>query len=344
MSLQIINPLDCPSWDTLVLTQDGPSVFSMSGWAKVLHESYGYQPVYCQRIRRGVQTALLPVMEVRSILTGVRAVSMPFSDYCEIQSENQDDFWLMINEVIGYGRKRGWRYLELRGGQQYFSGKLHCKSFTRHTLRLKEDKRDLLNGFRGSTVRNIKKAVESGVEASISTSLESLHTYYQLHCLTRRRQGVPPQPLNFFRNIHNYILSKGHGFVVIATFNRIPIAGAVYFHFGREAVYKFGASDTNYQHLRANNLVMWEAIKWFALHGYSSFSFGRTDIGHEGLRQFKNGWGTCESVQNYYRINVADGRFISRPGSASFKYDNFIKQLPALFQSLIGNTFYRHMG
>jgi len=41
------------------------------------------------------------------------------------------------------------------------------------------------------------------------------------------------------------------------------IASAVYFHFGDKAIYKYGASDRKYQHLRANNLVMWEAIRWF---------------------------------------------------------------------------------
>jgi hypothetical protein len=43
--------------------------------------------------------------------------------------------------------------------------------------------------------------------------------------------------------------------------------------------------------LRANNLVMWEAIRWFSRNQFRSLHFGRTDQVQEGLMQFKRGWG-----------------------------------------------------
>jgi len=49
--------------------------------------------------------------------------------------------------------------------------------------------------------------------------------------------------------------------VVLASFDQENVAGAIYFHLGEKAVFKYGASDKKFQHLRANNLVMWEAIK-----------------------------------------------------------------------------------
>ena len=293
MNLKIINPIECPHWEDQLLDQREPTVFQTSNWAKVLKSSYGYSPVYCTVEQDGLLSALLPVMEVRSVLTGCRGVSIPFTDYCDVLAE-ENVFRMLINRVVEQGKKSGWSYLELRGGQNHFGTAPAFESFYRHTLELRDDKREMLAGFRNSTVRNIKKAVESGVETEICTSLEAVQTYYHLLCQTRKRLGVPPQPFQFFRNIHEHIVSKGKGSVIIGSFDRKPVAGAIYFHFGRQAIYKYGASDYAYQHLRANNLVMWEAIKLFSLNGYHSFSFGRTDVGDEGLRQFKNGWGTTE--------------------------------------------------
>jgi len=39
---------------------------------------------------------------------------------------------------------------------------------------------------------------------------------------------------------------------------RNSVAGAIFFHSGGQAIYKFGASDETFQHFRGNNLVMWE--------------------------------------------------------------------------------------
>lgn len=62
---------------------------------------------------------------------------------------------------------------------------------------------------------------------------------------------------------------------MLASFKGTIIAGAIYFHFGEKAVYKYGASDVKYQQLRPNNLVMWEAIRLYCQNGYKSFCFGR---------------------------------------------------------------------
>jgi lipid II:glycine glycyltransferase (peptidoglycan interpeptide bridge formation enzyme) len=107
--------------------------------------------------------------------------------------------------------------------------------------------------------------------------------------MTRKEHGLPPQPFHFFKKIHDHIISKNLGVVVLASFDRENVAGAIYFHIGEKAVFKYGASDKKFQHLRANNLVMWEAIKWYSQNGYRSLCFGRTEPENQGLLQFKSG-------------------------------------------------------
>ena len=80
MDLARINPLDHPGWDDLLLTNRQSSFFHTTHWARVLRDSYGYTPVYFARIDDGKLETLIPVMDVRSPITGKRGVSIPFTD------------------------------------------------------------------------------------------------------------------------------------------------------------------------------------------------------------------------------------------------------------------------
>ena len=111
--------------------------------------------------------------------------------------------------------------------------------------------------------------------------------FYKLHVRTRRRHGVPPQPRSFFINIQRHLISAGFGFIVLVECQKDPIAAAMFFKLGRHAVYKFGASDERLQELRANNLAMFEGIKYLAEEGAETLHFGRTDKENEGLRRFQ---------------------------------------------------------
>jgi hypothetical protein len=71
--IQIINPIEYPGWDELLLTSTQSTFFHTSAWAKVLSESYKYKPLYFTIIEKGMLSALIPVMEINSFLTGKRS-------------------------------------------------------------------------------------------------------------------------------------------------------------------------------------------------------------------------------------------------------------------------------
>ena len=188
-----------------------------------------------------------------------------------------------------------------------------------------------------------EKRQKSGVTAKICRSLDALRTYYRLHCTTRKHHGIPPQPFYLFKAIYDHIISSGKGFVVLAGYNNQPIAGAVYFHFGQKAIYKYGASNRKYLHLRANNQVMWTAIKWYIQNGFKSFSFGRTDLNHTGLLQFKRGWAPQERIIRYFKYDLMRQCFVKERPKRQIFY-SFFRRLPEPILILTGRMLYRHMG
>ena len=290
---------------------------------------------------------------------------MPFTDFCEPVVSNAEEFFKLLDEVFRYGRQAGWKHLELRGGAGYLEGRSsddpergifkkehdgkypegipRWSTYFRHVLKIGESEDELFTGLKPGARRNIRKAVDSGVRVVISESKSDLAAYYGLHCLTRRRHGLPPQPRGFFDAIYRNVISKGKGFVVLGSHEGKNIAGAVYFHSGKNGIYKYGASDMRHQSLRANNLVMWEAIRWFCRNGFEELCFGRTDPEEDGLIRFKRGWGTREEKLSYYRYDLRRSVFL-QPGQKSSIGRRGISDLPIPLLRLIGELLYKHAG
>jgi len=346
--IQIINPTQHKGWEDLILSHPEGSFFHSSAWARVLSESYGYVPKYFAMIRNEKLVSLLPVMEVNSLFTGKRGVSLPFTDYCEPILNNNVSFLELLNQMIEFGKKRDWKYFEFRftesNLQPLTSNLQPFILFVRHTLNLSKDSDLILSGFRDSTRRNIRKAIGEGVKVKSSNTTEGMKEFYRLNSLTRKEHGLPPQPYRFFVKVLEHIISRDLGQVFLASHDRKNIAGAIYFHFNGKAYYKYGASDKNYQHLRPNNLVMWEAIRCYSGNGTRSLCMGRTEPDHEGLLQFKSGWGTTEQPIRYYRYDFKKGSFVSGSSKVTGFHNRIFKLLPMSILHQVGNLLYKHAG
>ncbi len=282
-------------------------------------------------------------MEINSFLTGKRGVSLPFTDECIPIVSDSAQHEAIIKAIIQHGKAAGWKHFELRGGNDYLSGETHAASFYTHNIDLTRGEDKIFSAFRNSNKRNIKRAGKGNVKVELSHSFDAVKAFCRLNDITRKRHGLPPQPLSFFNKIYDHVISVRNGFVALAYFQNKIIAGAVYFLFKDKAIYKFGASDRNFQHLRSNNLVMWQAIKWCAGNGFQRFNLGRTEPEHEGLLQFKRGWGAAEGVVKYYKFDLKEDSFVAEKEAIRSSY-NFFKVMPLPILRLTGNLFYRHVG
>ena len=345
LEMEIVNPLDYPKWDDLVLARPGYTFFHSAAWAKVLWEAYRYDPRYVLLTGgSGKVRGLIPLVRVKSLLRSERGVSLPFSDSCEPLLEEGIESERVLEALVGYAGKENWRSLEFHGGQKLFKDACSSASFYEHTLPLGSDEKEIFARFKGSTRRNIEKATREGVRIDRLTTSTSVREYYRLHCMTRKHHGIPPQPYSFFRSIFENIISKNRGWIILASFQDEPIAGGVFFHFGKKGLYKFGASNRKFLHLRANHLVMWEAIRWYCQNDYNDFSFGRTDIDDPGLRRFKNSWSPQETLIKYYKYDVPRKTFIREETRSIKFYQRILRKTPIPVLRIMGSLIYKYMG
>ena len=122
-----------------------------------------------------------------------------------------------------------------------------------------------------------------------------------------------------------------------------PVAAAVFFHHGRHALYKFGASDFSFQQLRPNNLLMWESIKRCAMQGQAQLHFGRTSLANEGLRRFKLGFGAHEERIEYRKFDFGKQTFVADTDRAEGWFNRMFRRMPLPLLRFAGKILYPHL-
>ncbi len=335
---EIVNPLSDPGWDSRRSEIPGAGIFHGAGWARVLVNTYGYQPEY---VIAGGDT-VVPLMNVSSSLTGDRGVGLPFTDSCPplFSAERRPELFNFLNL---HAQKQGWKYLEIRDGNGLYPSDEVSALYYGHKLELYPDQQKMLKQFRKNMVRNIRKAEASDLSISLENDYEAMRAFYRLNCVTRRRHGLPPQPWHFFENLFYHVVVPGNATVILASLGKKVISGAVFLQFAGKVYYKYGASLMKYQSLRANNLVMWYAIKMFVKQGYRILDFGRTEVANEGLRRFKLGWGTAETSIQYFRRDVRHGHIIPEKDKINGVHNHIFRHMPMPVLKSIGAVLYRHM-
>jgi hypothetical protein len=200
------------------------------------------------------------------------------------------------------------------------------------------------SGLRGNYRSRIQKAEKMDVRVDIHHSPEAMNQYYRLHCCSRKRHGLPPQPLHFFRKIYQHIVSQNLGFVVLATHHTSTISGAVCVHFGRQILYKYAAMDSSCQPIPASYLLFWRIIQWACQNGFQKFCFGKSDAEQEGLILFKDGWRAEKQVLRYYRYSIKKETFMQTEQRSDGRGYFWFRAMPLPFLKKVGSLLYRHVG
>ncbi len=343
MEIKFTNPITDPDWDRLAVSHPGASFFHSAAWAEVLRKTYGHEPLYLSCFQRESLVGLVPIMEVTSPLTGRRGVCLPFTDFCGPLLFGESASAFTSDALFEVARERKWKHFEVRGQTNFEVSPEPAAAYYGHTLDLRSGPSDLFARFKGSARRALRKANRSGLSVQVTRSRDAILEFYRLHAQTRKRHGLPPQPLSFFLNIQNAVIKRGLGFVVLASVGEQPVAGAVFFQFAQKAVYKYAASDVRFQNLRANNLVIWEATRYLAENGAQELDLGRTALHHAGLRRFKLSFGSKEKTINYFKYDTVLQPRISGPQVAFDLHRAIFGRLPLALNRLAGSLIYPHL-
>jgi CelD/BcsL family acetyltransferase involved in cellulose biosynthesis len=341
-----LNPLEDNRWPAFVESHPNSSIFHSRAWLSALKATYRYEPIAFTTSAPGTDLSNAIVFcKVKSWLTGHRLVSLPFSDHCEPLVENRDDLNDLLQNIEDVRKRGNWKYVELRPERMQLPVQpafQESETYSLHQLDLRPNLDDLLHSFHKDCVqRKIRKAEREELECEAGQSESQLQKLYGLLKLTRRRHNVPPQPIEWFRNVLNF-----HGDAArihIASKDGLPAAGILTLSHGKKVVYKYGGSNVRMNNLGGMPLLFWKSIQEAKFSGAEVFDFGRSDTGNPGLIAFKEHWATRRSTLTYWRSQAAVSSAVASTWKTQVPKKLFA-HLPNAMQAGVGRLLYRHIG
>lgn len=345
-----LHPLKDRRWVRFVERREDSSVFHTVGWLQALSSTYNYEPVvYTTSPPESELTNGIVVCSVRSHLTGSRAVSLPFSDHCQPLVDDEGAFAALIDHIESSLDSERWKYFELRPRSR--DGLLErpgmhlsrTDHYLQHAIDLHPSLETLFRNLQKSSVqRKIRRAEREHLEYQEGGSERLVRQFYDLMILTRRRHGLPPQPLVWFRNLIRILRDKIK--IRMALKDGVPVASIMTISHNRSLVYKYGCSDSTFHNVGGMALLLWRAIQDGKESGALEFDLGRSDATNEGLIAFKENWGAKPTALDYFRYSdkhAASG-FSSRWRRHAI--EAVFARMPSSVLMAAGRLIYRHIG
>jgi Acetyltransferase (GNAT) domain len=346
LNVYAFDPLTDRRWPTLVSEHPLASVFHTREWLEALRRTYGYAPVaYTTSPLTDHLNNAIVLCEVRSLLTGRRMVSLPFADHCEPLIEHPADreaITAHLRRVVDSG---AWKYLEIRPLTSHpldERGMGLESAFCFHSLDLQPALDVLFQRCHKNSIQMmIRRAEREALRCETGTSEAHLRTFYSLLLLTRRRHELPPQPVEWFRNL---LECMGERFrICLASKGSRPVAGIVLLRHRDTLVYKYGASDARFHSLGTMPFLFWNAIQEAKADGIRRLDLGRSDSDNAGLMTFKDRLGGERSTLNYVRYPAPAHRPASAPAHVRIA-KKVLASLPDRLLVATGRLLYRHIG
>lgn len=351
MDVHQIDPLRDPRWSRLVERHPAATVFHTQEWLEALRRSYKYEPVVLTTSGSGepLENGLV-LCKITSWLTGNRLVSLPFSDHCQPLLNDPAVLDAFLKYLEGQVRDKNYKYAELRPLAAFdpvteAAGHVSIDlSFCIHMLDLRPPADTLFKCFHKNHIqRKIARAGKEGLKIEIGRTAKLLDDFFRLMLITRRRHGIPPQPVAWFRNVLECLGEQAS--IRVAYKGEIPVAGIFTLSRKKTMVYKYGCSDGAFNSMGGTPYLFWDAMQEAKKQGIEEFDFGRSEIENEGLVNFKDHWGSTRTNLHYYRYPFAPS--VEAPQSKGWKMkfaERICGRLPDACLTMAGKLFYRHVG
>ena len=168
-----------------------------------------------------------------------------------------------------------------------------------------------------------------------------LTTFYHLLLMTRRRHGLPAQPVDWFRNILACLGDKAK--IQVVSKDGRPIAGILTLRYKHVLVYKYGCSDRKFSNLGGTALLLWNAIQEAKRNQATEFDMGRSDRDDLGLVAFKDRWGAARTELVYLRYPLKYSHSVAEARQS--RISKYVwSHVPSGVLAAAGRALYRHMG
>ncbi len=156
-------------------------------------------------------------------------------------------------------------------------------------INLKPNEDEILKSFHPKTRYNIRVAQRNKVVVQEDSSSKAFERYLELTRETVQRQGFYAHTEKYHRLMWETLHKEKIAHLLTATYQGEIITTWVLFVWKDFLYYPYGASTEAHKNVMANNLMMWEAIKFGKKMGLNTFDLWGREEG-KGFTKFKEGY------------------------------------------------------
>ena len=290
------------------------SFYHTRQWCEVLHNTFGWKMKSVEAFKKDELVFFLPFVAKYRFDGKKYNISLPLSH--RVGPAYKSGIKKELKHIFETVKELG--HFEMH--DKIPSGELISTSdHTQAVLDLSkfDDVDQVFNNLSKSSIqRKIKKAQKEEVVVKKESSNKSFADFSELQNRTRKRQGSPAYPGNFFTNIYKSFKNTDYLDLFVAYYNKKPVAGVIFTYSKDMAVYSYGASVNTRELLRLgiNQTVMWEAIKESHKNGKKIVDFGKTPNSHTSLKEYKEKWGAASHPLYYSYTEDINKHQINREG------------------------------
>jgi FemAB-related protein (PEP-CTERM system-associated) len=286
------------AWEAFVQTSPRASFYHRYGWREINENCFGHRTAYLAALDGGRVVGVFPLVQVKSLLFGNIACSLPFVNYGGPAGENAsiDDALLDAGSQIA----DEWQaeYLEIRSQRhlgERFPASEHKVSMT---VSLARDPDTVWNAYKakGGPRQEIRKAYNNGFAARFGAK-DLLDPFYAVLSESWRDLGTPIYRRDYLETVLKTFPDETR-ICVVSTKDGTPAAAALIGHHGDVVEGMWLGMLGRFRKELVGYVLYWELIKDACERGFARFHLGRSTV-DSGGEQFKKKW-NAEAVQLYW--------------------------------------------
>ncbi|MDZ7830660.1 MAG: GNAT family N-acetyltransferase [Desulfobacterales bacterium] len=349
MDVKYVSEMDWRHLNNYISSKKIANIYHSWEWKNTLTSTYNFTPLYLFAVENNFIKGFLPLFKLKNIFGRKSLISLPYSHMVPVLYDSPEACDALLHSAQSIAQNINAKVLMLKCDQRF--SKPQWNEFSNNfisTLDLQSDINLIKKNIKNSTLRNIKKAKKENVKIEIGKKMIDYKNFYDLMVDTRRRQGAPPYPLNFFKSLYNNF-EEGNRCLFQAFRNGQLLAGIIMLYFGDTAIYAYGASVSNksLMRFRPNELLFWTAIKDACEKNYSVFDFGITPFYNKDLLHFKSRWGVKTYKIMYVYLSDLSKRqnpLIDRSSTSYRLASKFLTRLPRPIIKVLGPQLLKFIG
>jgi FemAB-related protein (PEP-CTERM system-associated) len=280
------NPRFEQVWDQFVRSSPSGTVFHLSTWRRVVEKAFRVTPHYLMATKGEEVRGVLPLFEIRGVLSGHVFVSVLYGVYGGLCATDSAARLVLLDEARQLAVRQRVRYIELR---HRYDPEPALPTKSRYSVFAKPlDPNPEVNyeAIPRKQRRMIRQGMKHGLESR--HGWEHLNGFYKVFVINKQRLGSPPFPRRLFEAIRDHFGRQAQ-LLTIWHEGRM-VAGVISLFYENRVMPYYGAALPEAFDLAVNDFMYWELMREACLAGYQVFDFGRSREG-TGAFHFKRHWG-----------------------------------------------------